>query len=153
MVKYILGLVVLVFSFVNSYGIAPTTILSSSFESGSETIEEELSDLEAINKLVVEQSYDYNYLQENHSQLVSQVRLSHRASRRGVFEGHPDNPLGVPAFWWGCCLSWIGILIVYTFMDEGEQRKEEVKKALVGCLFTGCLYFLVYAIAIVESLN
>ena len=48
--------------------------------------------------------------------------------------GADDLPLGIPGFWWGFCLSWVGILLVYLLMEDSADRKEQVKKAVIGAL-------------------
>jgi len=40
-----------------------------------------------------------------------------------------DMPI-LPAFWWGCILSWVGILIVYLVTEDSDQTKS----ALWGCV-------------------
>jgi hypothetical protein len=42
-----------------------------------------------------------------------------------------EPPLGIPAFWWGCVLGWVGLLLVYLLTDND---KAQTKKALNGCL-------------------
>lgn len=41
-----------------------------------------------------------------------------------------DLPGNIPAFWWGCVLSWVGVLIVYLIAKDSAQTK----KAWMGCL-------------------
>lgn len=53
-----------------------------------------------------------------------------------------DGPLGVPSFIWGCCLSWVGILIVYLVVQDSE----EVKLALWGCLLNGAVVAICYVV-------
>ena len=53
-----------------------------------------------------------------------------------------DGALGIPSFWWGCILGWIGILVVYLVTED----KEEAKKALWGCIVNGAVGVLVYII-------
>lgn len=48
-------------------------------------------------------------------------------------EGLPGN---IPAFVWGCCLSVLGLGIVYFTTDND---KAQVKKALFGCLVGGAI--------------
>ncbi len=48
-----------------------------------------------------------------------------------------DLPLNIPAFWWGCVLSWVGVLIVYLVTDKD---KDQTKKALYGCLIGAAIY-------------
>lgn len=42
-----------------------------------------------------------------------------------------DLPLNIPAFWWGCVLGLVGVLVVYIVTD---QDKDQTKRALYGCL-------------------
>ncbi len=42
-----------------------------------------------------------------------------------------ELPLGIPAFWWGCVLGVIGVILVYVLTDKD---KEQTKKALIGAL-------------------
>jgi len=45
-----------------------------------------------------------------------------------------DDPLfGIPAFWWGCILGWVGWLLVYVLTD---QDRSLTRKAFNGCLIS-----------------
>ncbi|NLA49903.1 MAG: hypothetical protein GX876_10645 [Bacteroidales bacterium] len=48
-------------------------------------------------------------------------------------EGNDEDPLGIPAFWWGCFLGIIGVLLVYIFTDN---NKDQTKMAFKGFLVT-----------------
>lgn len=126
----------------------PTTggELLDEFKSGSDAISQELGELNNINNLVIENEYDYEALNANHAALVAENKLSSRAAA-GIFEGHPDNPLGIPGFWWGFCLGWVGMLIMYLTMDEGSARKEQVKNALYGCIIMTVLWTVLWFVA------
>jgi hypothetical protein len=53
-----------------------------------------------------------------------------------------DNPvMGIPSYIWGGCLSIVGVGIVYLTLEKesDDTRKEETKKALIGCVAGGCL--------------
>lgn len=120
--------------------INPTTNpeLLNQFNSGSDNIDTELNQLNEMNNLVINNQYDFDALNANHSEMVAATKLSNKAAS-GLFEGHPDNPLGIPGFWWGFCLGWVGMLIMYLTMDEGSARKEQVKNALYGCIILNVL--------------
>jgi len=45
------------------------------------------------------------------------------------FANASDMPI-LPAFWWGCILSWVGILVVYLVTQDSSQTRS----ALWGCL-------------------
>jgi hypothetical protein len=62
-----------------------------------------------------------------------------------------ESPLGIPAFWWGCILGWVGLLLVFVLTDKD---KDQTKKALNGCLVsTGVTIalYVVYFFVILES--
>ena len=50
-----------------------------------------------------------------------------------------DLPAGIPAFWWGCVLTILGVVLVYVLTDKDNAQ---TKKALMGCLVTGGVYLL-----------
>jgi hypothetical protein len=53
-----------------------------------------------------------------------------------------DGALGIPSFWWGCILGWVGILVVYLVTED----KEETKKALWGCIVNGAVGVVIYIV-------
>jgi hypothetical protein len=46
-----------------------------------------------------------------------------------------EKVLGIPGFVWGCCLSWVGILVVYLVGKD----QHETKQAIIGCVVGGLL--------------
>jgi len=64
-----------------------------------------------------------------------------------------DSLMGIPAFWWGCVLGWVGLLLVYVLTD---QDKEQTKKAFTGCLISSgvaVVFYIIYAVWIVAETN
>jgi len=119
-----------------------TDSMSDRFETSSDEIDTELSQLHEMNQLVLDNGYNFETLNANHTTLVTTSKLSSSA-RAGIFDGHPDNPAGIPGFWWGFC-CWIGgMIVVYLTMDEGSGRKEQVTNALYGCIATTVLWTVV----------
>ena len=58
-----------------------------------------------------------------------------------------ENPLGIPAFVWGCVLGWVGILVVYLIAEDRELTKQ----AFYGCLVGGVawlIFYLIYVVAL-----
>jgi hypothetical protein len=102
-------------------------------ETGKQAIDNELEALMAIEKVVREEKIDYTELQTKHAELAKSATLS-PAVDDGILDGSPDSPLGIPGFWWGFCLGWVGLVIIYVSMDEGADRKEQVKNGLYGCV-------------------
>ncbi|MCP9745338.1 hypothetical protein [Lacihabitans sp. CS3-21] len=50
-----------------------------------------------------------------------------------------DLPAGIPAFWWGCVLTILGVVLVYVLTDKDNAQ---TKKALLGCLVSGGIYII-----------
>lgn len=76
--------------------------------------------------------------------LLENIKITDNASS-SIVSG--DLPGGIPAFWWGCVLSWVGLILVYVITDKD---KAQTKKALMGCLVSGGIYILwwVFVVAI-----
>ena len=96
------------------FAINPSTSSSmlDHFQDSSDAIDTELSQLHEMNQLVLDNGYSYEALNANHPTLVSSSNLSSNA-KAGIFDGHPDNPAGIPGFWWGFCCGLIGMAVVY----------------------------------------
>ncbi len=45
-----------------------------------------------------------------------------------------DKTLGIPGFIWGCCLNWVGILVVYLVGKDPQQTKQAIFGCIVGSL-------------------
>ncbi len=60
-----------------------------------------------------------------------------------------ELPLNIPAFWWGCFLGGLGILLVYVITED----KEQTKKALYGCLTAGGVVAVIYIVLIAIGLS
>jgi hypothetical protein len=45
-----------------------------------------------------------------------------------------DKTLGIPGFIWGCCLNWVGILVVYLVGKDPVQTKQAILGCVVGSL-------------------
>lgn len=76
--------------------------------------------------------------------LLENIKITDNASS-SIVSG--ELPGGIPAFWWGCVLSWVGLILVYVITDKD---KAQTKKALMGCLVSGGIYILwwVFVVAI-----
>jgi hypothetical protein len=95
-------------------------------------IAKEFSSLEALEDRIKSENLTYLDLDAETVQ-----GLSLKADVSGsllAIAGADDLPLGLPGFWWGFCLSWVGILLVYLLMEDSADRKEQVKKAVIGAL-------------------
>lgn len=132
--------------------IKPTTNpskLAKQFENSSEQINNQLNDLNELNNIVIANDVNFEELSVTHSDLVAETNLS--AASEGIMENHPDTPLGIPGFWWGFVLGWLGMLVIYLTMDEGSGRKEQVMNALWGCIISTLFWTALWVLVIAAS--
>ena len=137
--KYIISLIFMV-------GLFSTTLIAENYKSVADSpdqisqilktdrslISEEFSSLDALEQRIKSENLTYVDLD---AETID--RLSLKADVSGsllAIAGADDLPLGIPGFWWGFCLSWVGILLVYLLMEDSADRKEQVKKAVIGAL-------------------
>jgi hypothetical protein len=112
------------------------------FNYDEQQINADFKQLEKIEKYVQKnEGTTLESLKSQNSELVSGINLSADASAALMAD---ELPLGIPAFWWGCVLGIIGILIVYLVTDKD---KDQTKKALFGCLIWTGIWIL-YAVFI-----
>jgi hypothetical protein len=111
-----------------------------------QVVTDQLFKLQEIDKIIETENLTYEQLAEKYPDLLEETPVT-PTIEEGIFDKTPDSPLGIPGFWWGFCLGWIGMLIIYLSMDEGQDRKDQVKNALYGCIawavIWGVLYFAV----------
>lgn len=88
----------------------------------------ELNELDAF--LDMNEGLTYADLAASGSDLIANI--SDIAAPLGLAQDG-ELPLGIPAFWWGCVLGWIGWLLVYVLTD---QDKEQTRSAFTGCLIS-----------------
>lgn len=135
MKKLILTLSLLIFSFGALLANEPINL-------EDQKINQEFSQLSKIETFV--QNNEGTTLQDlkaENSALLENANLSESSSASLIAGDLPGN---IPAFWWGCVLSWVGLLVVYLVTDKDQAQ---TKKALIGCLVGGVAYLLIYLIA------
>lgn len=92
--------------------------------------------LNQIEKYVESSGATLEDMQANNSALLKDLTLAPDSSAAFAVD---ELPLGIPAFWWGCVLTLLGVILVYVLTDKD---KDQTKKALYGCLVTGGVYLL-----------
>ncbi|UBM57413.1 hypothetical protein LAG90_11340 [Marinilongibacter aquaticus] len=103
-------------------------------------ISSEFGQLNKIENYVQDHDVTLDELKAENSKLVSGIDLSTDASEALAVD---DLPLNIPAFWWGCVLAVLGVILVYVLTD---QDKEQTKQALIGCLVFAGVYVLIWVI-------
>lgn len=117
---------------------------------GVSEIDAQLEDLMKLERVVAESQLDYNEIQSLHPELIASTNVSATANE-GLLDGAADVPLGIPGFWWGFCLGVTGMLVVYLIMDDGSDRKEQVKNALYGCVISTAVGVLIWVVALAST--
>ena len=106
--------------------------ISQVLKADKSAINQEFQSLDALEQRIKTENLTYADLDQ---QTVESLSLKSDVSGSLLaVAGADDLPLGIPGFWWGFCLSWVGILLVYLLMEDSPDRKEQVKKAVIGAL-------------------
>jgi len=95
------------------------------FKYNKQKVQDEFSDLNLLEQTVIDNSFI------TLSEMKSKNMLTSEFSNLNLTSMMMEPALGIPGFWWGCVLGPVGILVVYAVTDND---KDEVKKALYGCL-------------------
>lgn len=109
------------------------------------TIEEDFAQLNKIETYVNNNDVTLESLKAENSDLLNGITISNESSASLLAD---ELPLGIPAFWWGCVLTVLGVILVYVLTD---QDKDQTKKALYGCLVTAGLYVIFYVLVLGTS--
>ena len=138
----------LVFLFVLC-GVLSTQALAVSgdlFDYDKEKVRTEMEQLTALEEMVAQnQDLTYDDLMAENNPLVANLNPTNNLMA-GVGAAMPI----VPAFWWGCVLGPVGILLVYVIEEDRDQTMSAFWGCLVGSAASTVLYF-VYVLAILGS--
>jgi hypothetical protein len=69
-------------------------------------------------------------LKSSNSELFEELEIN-TSSTVVPFRGNDDLPLNIPAIVWGFCCGCCGVALIYFKTDKD---KDQVKKAVIGCL-------------------
>ncbi|MFO8234645.1 MAG: hypothetical protein R6U04_04465 [Bacteroidales bacterium] len=104
----------------------------SAFTLDQEAFDEALSELNELDSyLALNEDLTYSDLEAAGSELITNI--SDISAPMGTAPQEDDALMGIPPFWWGCVLGWVGWLLVYVLTD---QDKDQTKKAFTGCLIS-----------------
>jgi hypothetical protein len=131
-----------------SFAIANTTPVkpAEKMNQTKQVVNDQLFKLQEMDRILDEENLTYDQLAAKYPELLEETPISSSVDE-GVFDKAADSPLGIPGFWWGFCLGWVGMLIVYLMMDEGQDRKDQVKNALIGCIIGSVIGLGIYFLA------
>jgi hypothetical protein len=111
------------------------------FQYDEQEINNEFKQLNKVEQYVkANENITLDKLQKQNSDLLTDLNLVADSSSSLAAE---DLPLGIPAFWWGCVLTLVGVILVYVLTDKDSAQ---TKKALYGCLVTAGAYIIFYVV-------
>lgn len=103
----------------------------------AKNIDAEFEQLNKIEKFVQNnEGTTLDNLKSQNSELLNDIKIE--ADTASVVASS-DLPGGIPAFWWGCILTLLGVILVYVLTDKDNAQ---TKKALMGCIVTAGVYAL-----------
>lgn len=109
----------------------------------AQNIDSEFEQLNKIEKFVINnEGITLDNLKSQNSELLSDVKIEADAASSIAAD---ELPAGIPAFWWGCVLSWVGLILVYVLTDKDNAQ---TKKALLGCLVSAAIWVVFYGIRV-----
>ena len=126
---------------------SPNTTPVNPFQDDLSRLDQAFEGMSELEQVVESRNATYATLAaENHpllQEIISDTDVA--GTLIGAVAPSGDKLLGIGGFWWGFCLGLIGIILVYTAI-EGDARKEQGRKSMLGCLvgtiFWSVLYYL-----------
>lgn len=113
----------------------------------AKTIDSEFEQLNKIEKFVQNnEGTTLDNLKSQNSELLTDINIE---ADTASAVASSDLPAGIPAFWWGCVLSWIGLILVYVLTDKDSAQ---TKKALLGCLVGAGVWVIYYVLVVSISI-
>lgn len=124
---------------------SPSTTPANPFQDDLSRLDKEFAGMTQLEQLVDERNATYSTLAAENNTLLNTVTSDNdiAASLLGSVAPDGDRLLGIPGFWWGFCLGLLGVILVYVAV-EGDARKSEGKKAIIGCAIWSVLYVIAY---------
>ncbi len=115
------------------------------FKFDRQQVQDEFADLNRLEQTVVQNDFMSLFELKNNNLLGAEFANMNLGTMM------PEAALGIPGFWWGCVLGWVGLLIVYLVTDND---RDEVKSAFTGCIINTVVGFgswLIYYLVILDS--
>lgn len=113
----------------------------------AKNIDAEFEQLNKIEKFVQNnEGTTLDNLKSQNSELLTDINIEADAAS---VVASSDLPAGIPAFWWGCVLSWVGLILVYVLTDKDNAQ---TKKALMGCLVGAGVWVIYYVLVVSLSI-
>ena len=124
---------------------SPSTTPANPFQDDLSRLDSEFSGMTELEQLVEARNASYSQLASENNTLLNNVTSDNNiaSSLLGSVAPDGDRLLGIPGFWWGFCLGILGIILVYVAV-EGDAKKREGKKAIIGCAVWSVIWIFAY---------
>ncbi|MBC7776997.1 MAG: hypothetical protein H7246_16315 [Phycisphaerae bacterium] len=124
---------------------SPSTTLANPFQDDLSRLDNEFAGMTQLEQLVEANHATYSQLASENNALLNNVTNDNdiASSLLGSVAPDGDRLLGIPGFWWGFCLGILGIILVYVAV-EGDAKKTEGKKAIIGCAVWSVIWIFAY---------
>lgn len=124
---------------------SPNNTPANPFQDDLSRLENEFAGMTELEQLVEERNATYSELATENNTLLNNVTSDNDISSSLLGSVAPDGErlLGIPGFWWGFCLGLLGIILVYVAV-EGDAKKREGKKAIIGCAIWTVIWLVLY---------
>lgn len=121
------------------------TAPANPFQDDLSRLDKDFAGMTQLEQLVEERQATYTQLASENNALLNNVSSDNDIASSLLGSAAPDGDrlLGIPGFWWGFCLGVLGIILVYVAV-EGDARKSEGKKAMIGCAVWSVIWIFAY---------
>ncbi|HLP96564.1 MAG TPA: hypothetical protein VK168_21125 [Saprospiraceae bacterium] len=123
----------------------PNNTPANPFQDDLSRLENEFAGMSQLEQLVEERNATYSELAAENNALLQNVNSDTDIASSLLGSVAPDDErlLGIPGFWWGFCFGILGIILVYVAV-EGDAKKREGKKAIIGCAIWSVIWIVLY---------
>ncbi len=127
------------------FAASPSAAPANPFQDDLSRLDNAFAGMTELEQLVEASNTTYTALASENNSLLNNVSSDNdiATSLLGSVAPDGDRLLGIPGFWWGFCLGILGVILVYVAV-EGDARKTEGKKAIIGCAIFTVIYVLAY---------
>jgi len=127
------------------FAASPSAAPANPFQDDLSRMDNAFAGMTELEQLVEARNATYTALASENNSLLNNVSSDNdiATSLLGSVAPDGDRLLGIPGFWWGFCLGILGVILVYVAV-EGDARKTEGKKAIIGCAIFTVIYVIAY---------
>lgn len=127
------------------FAASPSAAPANPFQDDLSRMDNAFAGMTELEQLVEARNATYTALASENNSLLNNVSSDNdiATSLLGSVAPDGDRLLGIPGFWWGFCLGILGVILVYVAV-EGDARKTEGKKAIIGCAILTVIYVIAY---------